>query len=187
VSYFDENLIDESDEKEDNPNADETESTADKELVEYFSGLPEDIMLSLTPDKMRMINLYLAGYSNKQIASIVGVTPNTIRAWLIKPQIQVVIKELQARELAIIQANLNNMRQDAIDTLHDLLDSNMDNVRLGAAKDILDRGGLKAAQSIKVDKTVTTLEQQMADLAEFTISEDDIIDIDIDDMLEEVK
>lgn len=71
--------------------------------------------------------------------------------------------------------------------MEDLLDSNMDNVRFQAAKDILDRGGLKAQQSIKVDKTVTNLEQQLADLAEYTISEEDVIDIDVSDLVEEVN
>ena len=63
----------------------------------------------------------------------------------------------------------------------------MDNVAFQAARDILDRTGMKSEQKINVQKTVTTLEQQMKDLADFTISDDDIIDIDVSDVLDEVK
>lgn len=168
-------------------NADEP----DNDVVEQesiFSGLPEEILISLTPAKMQLVNLYLTGnYSQNKIATILGIAPTTVRAWLIDENIQRVIKELQSRELSLIQSDLNALRHKAIDTMEDLLNSNMDNVRFQAAKDILDRGGLKAEQSIKVDKTVTTLEQQLSELAEYTICEDDIVDIDLSDVLEEVN
>ena len=153
-----------------------------------FSGLPSEIMTTLTPAKIRMILLYLTGqYTQKKIGQVVGVSENTIRAWLFDPMIQVVIKELQQREFAVIDGNLKALRHKAIDTMYELLDSTMDNVRFQAAKDILDRSGHKPQQSIKVDKTVTTVEQQLATLADFTITEDEIIDIDVDDILSEVK
>ena len=142
-------------------------NAAEPQQESIFSGLPEEIMLKLTPAKMQLVNLYLTGnYSQQRIATILGISPNTVRSWLLDENIQSVIKELQSRELALIQSNLNVLRYKAINTMEDLLDSNMDNVRFQAAKDILDRGGLKAQQSIKVDKTVTNLEQQLADLAE---------------------
>ena len=163
-------------------------NAAEPQQESIFSGLPEEIMLKLTPAKMQLVNLYLTGnYSQQRIATILGISPTTVRSWLLDENIQSVIKELQSRELALIQSNLNVLRYKAIDTMEDLLDSNMDNVRFQAAKDILDRGGLKAQQSIKVDKTVTNLEQQLADLAEYTISEEDVIDIDVSDLVEEVN
>ena len=69
--------------------------------------------------------------------------------------------------------------------MDELLESDMDNVRFQAAKDLLDRGGHKPQQSIKVDKTVTTVEQQLKDLADFTIDDTEIIDIS--DYVEEIK
>ena len=163
-------------------------NAAEPQQESIFSGLPEEIMLKLTPAQMQLVNLYLTGnYSQQRIATILGISPNTVRSWLLDENIQSVIKELQSRELALIQSNLNVLRYKAINTMEDLLDSNMDNVRFQAAKDILDRGGLKAQQSIKVDKTVTNLEQQLADLAEYTISEEDVIDIDVSDLVEEVN
>ena len=69
------------------------------------------------------------------------------------------------------------MKNKAVSTLYELLDSTMDTVRYQAAKDILDRGGHKAQQSIKVDKTVTTREEQLKSLIDMTISDDDVIDV----------
>lgn len=185
---FEENLIDEFEEEMDEEYAEESIVAIADEQESLFSGLPEEVRKALTPAHMRAVNYYLTGcYTYKQIGAILGVSAGTVKAWLVKPEIQYAIKELQAREFYLTQANLFSLRNKAVDTMNDLLDSNMDNVRFQAAKDILDRGGLKATQNIKVDKTVTTLEQQMATLAEFTISEEDVIDIDIDDLVTEVK
>jgi vacuolar-type H+-ATPase subunit I/STV1 len=104
---------------------------------------------------------------------------------LLDPTVQIVVKELQQREFAVVDSKLKALRHKAIDTMNELLESDMDNVRFQAAKDILDRGGHRPQQTIKVDKTVTTLEQQLKDLADFTIDDADVIDIS--DIVEEVK
>lgn len=167
------------------PTADKTElSNSDDSL---FSGLPEDLLSSMTPAKTRMIMLWLTGqYTQDKIAKIVGVSANTVRIWLTDPAVQMVLKEIQSREFAVIDSNLKSLQNKAVQTMNELLDSNMDNVRFSAAKDLLDRAGHKPQQSIKVDKTVTTVEQQLKNLADFTISEDDVIDIDVSDVLDEV-
>lgn len=154
----------------------------------FLSGLPAELVEAISPAKMRMILLWLTGqYTQKKIAAVVGVAEQTINIWLRDPTVQAIIKELQAREFAIVESNLKAMRYKALQTLDDLLDSDMDNVRFQAAKDILDRGGHKPQQNIKVDKTVTTVEQQLASLADFTIDDAEIIDIDIDDLVAEAK
>lgn len=151
-----------------------------------FSGLNPELVDNLTPAKTRMILMYLTGqYSQKKLGQIIGVSENTIRAWLLDPTVQIVIKELQQREFAVVDSKLKALRHKAIDTMNELLESDMDNVRFQAAKDILDRGGHRPQQTIKVDKTVTTLEQQLKDLADFTIDDADVIDIS--DIVEEVK
>lgn len=151
-----------------------------------FSGLNPELIDNLTPAKTRMILMYLTGqYSQKKLSQIIGVSENTIRAWLLDPAVQTVIKELQQREFAVVDSKLKALRHKAIDTMNELLESDMDNVRFQAAKDILDRGGHRPQQTIKVNKTVTTLEQQLKDLADFTIDDADVIDIS--DIVEEVK
>lgn len=175
--------------------ADETKALAEipKALTEkdmedgnLFSGLPSEILSELSPMKNRMILLYITGqYKIKNIASIVGVGENTIRAWLGQEAVQEVITELQSREYNIIDSSLKTLRMKAIHTMNDLMDSPMDNVRFSASKDILDRTGHKPVNEIKVDKTVTTFEQQLKNLADVTIDEVDVIDIT--DVIEQVK
>lgn len=143
-----------------------------------FSGLPSEIVDSLTPAKIRMIMLYLTGqYTQKKIGQIVGVSTTTIREWLLDESIQTVIKEIQAREFVKINNDLNALKNKAVSTLYELLDSTMDTVRYQAAKDILDRGGHKAQQSIKVDKVVTTREEQLKQLINTTMN-DSVVDIE---------
>lgn len=155
---------------------------------ELFSGLPTEILSKLTPAKLQVVSLYLTGnYTKKRIASIVGIAEGTVRNWLLNSDVQAVITELQKRELTLVQANLNSLRNKAVETMEDLLNSNMDNVRFSAAKDILDRSGLKASQEVKVHKTVTNLEQQLSDLNSFNFDDKEIIDVDLDDILSEVK
>lgn len=165
--------------------ADETPSSPPETIL---SVLPAELMSRITPAKTRMILLWLTGqYSQRKIANIIGCSEATIKAWLVDPAVQLIIKEIQQREFALIESNLKAMSYKAIDTMNELLDSDMDNVRFSAAKDILDRGGHKPHQNIKVDKTVTNIEQQLSQLADFTINEDEIIDIDIDDIVDEIK
>ena len=162
--------------------------TAENQLAteSLFDGIPEEILSSLTPQKTRMITLYLTGlYTQTKIAKIIGVNESTIRIWLNQPAVQSVIKELQAREFALVDARLKAMRYKALDTMDDLLNSPDDRVKFSASKDILDRTGHKAAQAIKVDKTVTTIEQQLKDIVDFSIDDAEIIDID--DYIEVVK
>ena len=155
---------------------------------ELFSGLPEEILSSLSPAKMQVITLYLTGnYTKKRIADIVGLSSGTVSIWLQSPDIQIVIRELQKRELGLVRADLNALRHKAVETMEDLLSSPMDNVRFSAAKDILDRGGLGAAREVNVTRTVTNLEQQLSDLGDFSFNKEDVIDVDISDIVEEIK
>lgn len=166
----------------------ETKETTDITVAEesIFSGLDSSIVDALSPAKTRMIMMYLTGqYTQKKLGQVIGVSENTIRTWLLEQTVQTVIAELQRREFAVLDGQLKALRYKAVSTMNELMDSDMDNVKFQAAKDILDRGGHKAVQNIKVDKTVTTLEQQLASLADFTIDDAEIIDIS--DIVDEVK
>ena len=167
-------------------------STAEDEVLpsqeSLLSDLPEELVKTITPTKMHVINLYVTGcYTPKNICAQVGIHYNTYRRWMLEEGVQTIIRIIQERQLTMTQADLNNLRGKAVKKMEDLLDSNMDNVAFQAARDILDRTGMKSEQKINVQKTVTTLEQQMKDLADFTISDDDYIDIDVSDVLDEVK
>lgn len=148
-----------------------------EEQESLFSGLPPEVIDKLTPAKLRMIMLYLTGqYTQVKIGQIVGVSANTIRSWLLDSDVQKIIETIQQREFVKINSDLSALKNKAVSTLYELLDSNMDTVRYQAAKDILDRGGHKAQQSIKVDKTVTTREEQLKSIIEATMG-DTVIDV----------
>jgi hypothetical protein len=51
------------------------------------------------------------------------------------------------------------------------MNSPIDGVALQAVKDVLDRSGHKQKTEIKIDKTVTTIEQKMKELIDNTIVE----------------
>ena len=158
------------------------------EQESLFSGLPQEIVDKLTPAKMRMISMYLTGmYSQGHIAKVIGVSANTIRAWLMSDEVQTLISIMQEKEFNLIESRLKSMRYKALDTMDDLLDSPIDQVRYNASKDILDRTGHKPQQTIKVDKTVTNIEQQLKQLADFNIDTDNIVDVDVDDIVELIK
>lgn len=163
-----------------------TESNAGNDSL--FSGLPQELMATLTPAKTRLIMLWLTGqYTQRKIAQIIGISESTVRVWLLDPAVQMVIAELQSREFAVIESNLKALSFKALRTMDDLLESNMDNVRFQAAKDLLDRSGHKPQQTVKVEKTITNLEQSLNDMRNFSFNPDDVIDVDISDIVEEVK
>lgn len=148
-----------------------------EEQESLFSGLPQEVMDKLNPAKLRMIMLYLTGqYTQVKIAQIVGVSANTVRSWLLDENVQKVINTIQQREFVKVNSDLGALKHKAVSTLYELLDSDMDTVRYQAAKDILDRGGHKAQTSIKVDKTVTTREEQLKNIIEATMG-DTVVDV----------
>lgn len=150
-----------------------------------FSGLPKEVFEQLTPAKNRMILLYITGqYTITQIAKLLGIHNSTVSSWLRQEDVQMVIKELQTREYAIIDSSLKALRMKAVETMNTLLDSPMEPVRFQASKDILDRTGHKPVNEMKIDKTVTTIEKQLQELADITIDEAEIIDIS--DVIEQV-
>ena len=165
-----------------------TANAEQPEQESIFSGLPQEVVERLNPAKMRMITMYLTGlYSQQHIAKIIGVSANTVRSWLMSDEVQAVIGIIQEKEFNIIESKLKSMRYKALDTMDDLMDSPIDQVRYNASKDILDRTGHKAQQTIKVDKTVTNIEQQLRQLADFNVDEANIVDVDVDDIVELIK
>jgi transposase-like protein len=146
----------------------------ENEPTNLFAGLPV-----LTPAKNRMVLLYLSGsLTKKKIAETIGVHEATVSTWLMDEEVQAVIAELQKREFAYIDSQLKVMRHKAAATMNDLMDSPMDNVRFQAAKDVLDRAGHKAVQQIKVDKKVTTIEEQLKNIQSFRFDEAEVVDVD---------
>lgn len=137
-----------------------------------------DITL-LDPKQQRFIHTYLTGqYKMIEIAELLGVTAPTLSSWMKKPEISGIIKDFQKVEHEIVSTSLKALQLKAVNKMSELIDSPIDGIAYQASKDILDRGGHKPQQQIKVDKTVVTFEKRLNDL----IAE--VIDDDNDDFLD---
>lgn len=118
-------------------------------------------------------------YTLAKIAQLLDIHPNTATKWMKKPEIRDALTEAQGEIQNQVGVQIKALTVKATQRLHDLMDSPIDGVALQAVKDVLDRGGHKAKSEIKVDKTVTTIEQKFKDLmhtipldAEFEIIEE---------------
>jgi len=133
-----------------------------------------DLITTLPTKVQRFIHLYLTGqYSHNKLAQLLEVHPNTIANWLRRKDVKQVIEEMQKLTHEMVGVQLRALTLKAINKLNALIDSPIDGVALQAVKDILDRSGHKAKQEIKIDKTVTTIEEQIRKLADKTIIDAD--------------
>lgn len=127
--------------------------------------------LSDMPAKMqRFVHLYMTGqYTLVKLAQLLEVHPNTLGNWLRRKDVKNAIADVQESVHDQVTIQLKTLTLKATQKLHDLVDSPIDGVALQAVKDILDRAGHKSKQEIKIDKTVTTIEEKFKQLVDSTI------------------
>ena len=134
---------------------------------------------ALTPLQQRFVHLYLSGqYTLTKIAEMIEVNPATVSNWLRQPKVKAVVDGMQMEQYEMVGLKMNALTVKAINTLSGLLDSKDDYVKLNATKDILDRGGFKPKQEIKIDQTIT-YEQKLSSLIKNTMGE--VIDVDFNE------
>jgi len=130
----------------------------------------EMALVQANPKMLRFVNLYLTGqYKLAEIAALLDVNSNTISRWLKRDDVQELISDLQELNRNIVTTQISGLTLKAINKLNELIDSPVDTVAMQAVKDVLDRGGHKPKQEVKIDKTVTTIEQKLAELIDNTI------------------
>lgn len=106
--------------------------------------------------KNRLVQLYSSGvYSNREIASILGVNVQTVYRLLKKPDIIEELNKYANEEKQVIDAKLRSLRDRSVDTLSDLLDSDDDSVRLQTAKAVLDKTGHGDKREIEQNVNIT--------------------------------
>jgi transposase-like protein len=122
------------------------------------------------PKMARFVHLYLTGqYSYNKIAQLLELHPNTILSWAKRSDVRACIAEMQESTHEMVGTQLKQLTLQATDKLRELMNSPIDGVALQAVKDVLDRAGHKPKNEIKVEKTVTTIEQKMKQLIDATI------------------
>ena len=132
------------------------------------------LMFQLDPKIQRFIQLYMTGqYTQGKVAELLNVHPNTVAGWMRKQSVKDALAEAQGEVHGQVSVQLKSLTLKAVQKLHGLIDSPIDAIALQAVKDVLDRGGHKTKQEIKVDKTVTTVEQKMKELIDASIVDAD--------------
>lgn len=127
-------------------------------------------ILSLPPKVQRFIHLYITGqYPMAKLAELLQVHPNTLGNWLRRSDVKSIITDMQDTTHDVVTNQLKNLATPAMAQLAKLINSPIDAVALQAVKDVLDRAGHKPKNEIKIDKTVTTIEQKMSELINRTI------------------
>ena len=127
-------------------------------------------IFQLEPKQQRFIQLYMTGnYTLAKIAELLEIHPNTAGKWMKRPDIKAALEEAQTEIHDQVAIQLKGMALKATQKLVTLIDSPQDAIALQAVKDVLDRGGHKTKNEIKVEKTVVTVEQKLKELVDATI------------------
>jgi len=102
-----------------------------------MAGLPSD-NLSLTPKQRQAAALIASGQSQRQVAMICGVTPQTMTTWAHTPAFSSHVESLLGTVERQTQQALHGLRLGAVETLAHLLDTGTPGARLQAARIILE-------------------------------------------------
>lgn len=138
-------------------------------------------IMVLPPKMQRFIHLYMTGqYTVSKLAQLLEVHPNTLSNWLRRKDVKDIISDLQETTHDMVAIQLKTLTLTATNKLGELINSPIDGVALQAVKDVLDRAGHKSKQEIKIDKTVTTIEQKMKELVNATITDVDYEEVNDD-------
>lgn len=127
------------------------------------SGLPRAYQPKMLRSRQHQIlRLNLLGYSNKDIADKLGVTPatvsNTVNSNLGRLRTQILSAELDHTAVEAAK-EIRRLAPIAIRVIEETLtdDTVPAHVRLQAAKDALDRAGLGAAKKVDISSTSVSL------------------------------
>lgn len=113
-------------------------------------------MTTLTAKQQQAITLLASGKSQRQTAKAVGVSAQTITAWMKLDAFQKGLDGLLSTVEAESTQLLRSQRLRAVDALTDLLDSKTPAVKLAAAKTVLELSG-KSAPATNLDTRFTAI------------------------------
>ena len=113
-------------------------------------------MTTLTAKHQQAITLLASGKSQRQTAKAVGVSPQTITAWMkldgFQKGLDAILSTVEAESTQL----LRSQRLKAVDALTDLLDSKTPAVKLAAAKTVLELTS-KSAPATALDTRFTAI------------------------------
>ncbi|MBH1978882.1 MAG: helix-turn-helix domain-containing protein [Comamonadaceae bacterium] len=113
-------------------------------------------MSDLTAKQQQAVTLLASGKSQRQTAKAVGVSPQTITAWMKLDAFQKGLDGLLSTVEAESTQLLRSQRLKAVGALTDLLDSKTPAVKLAAAKTVLELTS-KSAPATALDTRFTAI------------------------------
>lgn len=112
----------------------------------------------LKPKQTKCIEMLAIGqYTQAQIAKELKISEQTICNWKKNSEFATELNEK-------IRICIQTLAPKAVNTMEKLLNSDSDNVRFSAAKDILDRTGFKPSDNINVNGTIAAEQSKLDDL-----------------------
>ena len=121
------------------------------------------------PLAQKIMQLWCSGlYTKKEIAMILNTTVNK---YLRDEKVLEAIDHYQKVETQLVDQNIKAMREKALKTINELMDSDDDKVRYQASKDVLDRTGHLATMKKEVTITHKSFEEQLNEIinADYTV------------------
>ena len=104
--------------------------------------------MSMKPNKLLAATMLVEGWLHKDVAEEVGVTPQTISAWLTEAEFVAFVNKLKMDNLNKARDRVQALSVKATSTLEDIMDnSSNDAVRLKAAESVLEMSGMINVQS----------------------------------------
>lgn len=113
-------------------------------------------MTTTTAKQQQAVTLLASGKSQRQTAKAVGVSPQTITAWMKLDAFQKGLDGLLSTVETESTQLLRSQRLKAVDALTDLLDSKTPAVKLAAAKTVLELTS-KSAPATALDTRFTAI------------------------------
>jgi len=106
--------------------------------------------MPLRPDHETAIVHLCSGLKSSEVAAEMGRDPSTLRRWLQRDDFKAELERRMAFTRAGAQRKLNAHTDSAADVLAKLLTSDDEKIRMGAAKEILDRAGVVAGTKVEI-------------------------------------
>lgn len=104
--------------------------------------------MSMKSNKVLAATMLVEGWLHKDVAEEVGVTPQTISAWLADPEFIAFVNKLKMDNLYKARDRVQALSVKAAATIEDIMDNGSnDGVRLKAAESVLEMSGMINIQS----------------------------------------
>ena len=117
------------------------------------------------PLAQKIMQLWCSGiYTKKEIATILNTTTTTVNKYLRDERVLEAIENYQRVETKLVDQNIKAMREKALKTINELMDSDDDKVRYQASKDVLDRTGHIATMKKEATIQHKSFEEQLNEI-----------------------